>query len=119
MDARAIFWGFSIALGTLLVLGAVFAVVFYYFTTNLTWWTVFALVVIFLSLVSGGYVAGRKAQKKGLWHGLWVSILFIIFFLILSFTVFHTPFSLITFLEKSFIMLLAGAIGGIIGVSIF
>jgi len=119
MDARALFWGLVIALGTVLFLGAIFAVIFYYFTTNFTWWTVFSMVIIFLSLLAGGYVAGRKAQKKGLWHGLVLGAIFIIFFLILSLSVFQVPFSWISFSEKSLLILLAGAIGGILGVSIF
>ncbi|GAV23026.1 TIGR04086 family membrane protein [Carboxydothermus pertinax] len=119
MNARALFWGFIIALGTLLVFGTIFAVIFYYFTTNFTWWTILSFSVIFLSLLAGGFVAGRKAQKKGLWHGLYLGGIFIVIFFVFSLWVFHSPFSFVVFLEKSLVILLAGAIGGILGVSIF
>ena len=119
MNFKAVFWGAIIALGTLFFSGTILAVIFYYFITNFAWWTVLSFVILFLSLLAGGFAASRRAQKKGLWHGLLLGIIFIVIFLISSTVLFHTPFSWVSFLEKSLIILLAGAIGGILGVSIF
>ncbi|GAV26106.1 hypothetical protein ciss_20390 [Carboxydothermus islandicus] len=118
MNLQAVFWGTIIALGTLLFTGTIFAVIFYYFITNFAWWTALSFAILFISLLAGGFAASRRAQKKGLWHGLLLGIIFIIIFLIASAVLFHTPFSWVSFFEKSLIILLAGAIGGILGVSI-
>lgn len=74
-------------------------------------------VIMLIGVLSGGFLAARKANAKGLYHGISVGIsTFIIILLLALFT--PVGFALVPVFKKLLICLIGGAIGGILGVSV-
>lgn len=77
-----------------------------------------ATVLFYASVFWGSTFAARDAGNKGLMHGLTVAISFIILSIIIAKIFLQMDISSQMLLQKGFISMLTGAVGGITGVSL-
>ena len=76
---------------------------------------VISIITIILSLFIGGYLTGRKANKKGYLEGIKFGLIMIIIVLLLNLLIFKNEFNLINILY--YISLLTSSmIGGMFGI---
>ncbi|MFZ5597242.1 MAG: TIGR04086 family membrane protein [Bacillota bacterium] len=75
-----------------------------------------ASVILFVSVFCGGFFSSRHSGNRGLFHGIFVGIA--IFLLIWIFTglFISTGVAFLPLVQKLFICLIGGSLGGIIGV---
>jgi len=78
----------------------------------------FATLIFFLSILLGSTICARHAGHKGLFHGLWVALIYFLISLILSVFFSAGPFSWAVFAKKIAYTILAGVLGGIIGIGL-
>jgi putative membrane protein (TIGR04086 family) len=78
--------------------------------------SLFSLISAGLGAFSGGYVAVKFTKEKGMFFGMLVGFSLFFALLLISVSVVSEPFTLES-LVKLFLMLLFGAIGGIVGVN--
>ncbi len=73
-------------------------------------------IIIFIGVLAGSYFTSKKAGTKGLFHGLAVGTT--VFILIVGLIIFlPVDIAPMTIINKIFVCLIAGAVGGIFGVS--
>ncbi|AEG15012.1 hypothetical protein Desku_1429 [Desulfofundulus kuznetsovii DSM 6115] len=89
----------------------------YYFTSlsesSLPW---FAAGLFFFSVLVGACSAASRAGNRGLFHGLGVAVLFFLVSWLLATTVLPSQVMPVSLLQKLILALVAGALGGILGV---
>ncbi|SHF50290.1 putative membrane protein, TIGR04086 family [Desulfofundulus australicus DSM 11792] len=89
----------------------------YYFTrlpeSSLPW---FAAGLFFLSILIGACSAASRAGNRGLFHGLGVALLFFIISWLLASILFPSPILPVSLIQKLILAIVAGALGGILGV---
>ncbi len=98
-------------------LGSALIGVGYYFTSlseNCLPW--FAAGLFFFSVLVGAWSAASRAGKRGLFHGLGVAALFFILSWLLATTILPSQVMLVSMLQKLILALVAGALGGVLGV---
>lgn len=76
---------------------------------------IISIITIILSLFIGGYLTGRKANKKGYLEGIKFGLIMIIIILILNLLIFKNEFNLINILYY-ISLLLSSMIGGMFGI---
>ncbi|MGN0517583.1 MAG: TIGR04086 family membrane protein [Acutalibacteraceae bacterium] len=77
---------------------------------------VLTLMISCLGVLFGSFVGARISKEKGLLIGMFVGLFMFIILLVVSFLIIREPISKLS-LTKSLIMIITGAIGGIIGVN--
>lgn len=76
-----------------------------------------ALLAAILGVFSGGFTCARRAGARGLWHGAQVGLGYVAIAVILTLTIANYPWQTGAFLSFLAYSLIAGALGGIVGVS--
>jgi len=122
-DRRALDWA---AIGRGLLLALVLAIVLSLFATLLLHFTSLSerllpwitAAILLVSVFCGGGLAAARAGGKGLLHGLGVGLAFFVLMLVLGTLLFPGPATLMGVLEKLLLTVSAGALGGILGVSL-
>jgi len=104
----------------ILALTLTFAAGFIFYATRITesimpWVTAF---VLFFSVALGGAMAAYSAGGRGLYHGAAVGVAFFILLWLAAAFVFPGPLAAVDIAEKFFLSLSAGAVGGILGVTL-
>lgn len=115
LNFPAIIKGTGLALVSSVCLVAVSGTVLYFSPAIEKWVPLIALGIFFLSTLSGGVLAARKASCKGLLHGLGVGILFLLLTFLIS-TFLPGQLLGLSLTQKIVSSLLAGVLGGIWGV---
>lgn len=64
----------------------------------------------------GGYISARKSKKRGMFNGIICALLLFIIMVIGSLIISNEPFTIVSII-RFMLMILTGAIGGIIGVN--
>ncbi|MBF7083319.1 TIGR04086 family membrane protein [Desulfallas sp. Bu1-1] len=115
---NAVFKGVIAAL-IITILGCTISGIFYH-VTSLTEKTlpVTATSLFYLSIFLGSVFAAREAGCKGLLHGIAVALLFIVLGLLIAKAFLHMGVTSIMLLQKGFFSLMAGAVGGVLGVGL-
>lgn len=111
----AILKGTGFALISSVCLVAISGTVLYFSPAIEEWVPLLALGIFFLSALSGGFIAARRAGCKGLIHGLGVGVLFLLLTIIISLFM-HAQLLGISLAKKVISSVLAGLLGGIWGV---
>ncbi|MEW5762322.1 MAG: TIGR04086 family membrane protein [Bacillota bacterium] len=118
----AVNWA-AIGRGTLVSIAAAlilsFIAGFVFYATSITeaimpWAAAF---ILFFSVATGGALAAHAAGGKGLFHGLAVGVGFFLVFLLVAAVAFPGPLAAADIAEKFFLSVSAGAVGGILGVT--
>ncbi|MFZ5632217.1 MAG: TIGR04086 family membrane protein [Bacillota bacterium] len=112
----AIFRGSAMAVIVSLI-GILFLGIIYHFTGLMeSTLPLIASIILLVSVFCGGFSASRQSGAKGLFHGLGVGI--VIFFLIWILMGVFLPagVAFIPLIQKFFICLVGGSLGGIAGV---
>lgn len=78
--------------------------------------SVLTLMISCLGVFFGSFIGARISKEKGLLIGMFVGLFMFIILLVVSFLIIREPISKLS-LTKSLIMIITGAIGGIIGVN--
>lgn len=115
VDWSAIFYGVLLALASSLALSFIAGIIFYYGGIAEIWTSAISSAIFSCSVFAGGLFTGLKAGQKGLLHGLVVGIIFILLILILTWFL-PAEMNWLIFLKKVVYALIAGALGGILGV---
>ena len=76
---------------------------------------IISVIVVIMSLFIGGYLTGRKANKKGYLEGIKFGLIMIVIILLLNLLVFKNEFSLINILYY-LILLFSSTLGSMIGI---
>lgn len=76
---------------------------------------IISIITIILSLFIGGYLTGRKANKKGYLEGIKFGLIMIVIILILNLLIFKNEFNLINILYY-ISLLFSSMIGGMFGI---
>ncbi|RKO67198.1 TIGR04086 family membrane protein [Desulfofundulus salinus] len=109
---RGAFWGLAVSF-----LGSALIGAGYYFTSlsesSLPW---FAAGLFFFSVLVGAWSAASRAGNRGLLHGLGVAVLFFLVSWLLATTVLPSQVMPVSLFQKLILALVAGALGGILGV---
>lgn len=114
----SVYRGTAVTLGVSLGLSVV-AGLTYYFShlseSTLPW---LSAVILFLSVTCGSGYASRKAGSRGLYHGVAVGLMFFILIWLLAALFLPGKVLLLGAAAKLAISLVAGAIGGVLGVAV-
>ena len=92
--------------------------IMYYSTVSDLWLGGLATFIFGLSIFCGGIVASFKASTKGLLHGISVGVLFLVVAALISGLMDSTTIVGATLLKKTLIAIIAGGMGGILGVTL-
>lgn len=117
LNWRAVGRGLLVAVIGVAVLSLLTSFLFYFSSLSealLPWASAF---VIFLGVALGAAAASRKAGSKGLWHGLAVGIAFFGLTILAAGLFFTEPFTILGISGKLLLIITAGILGGIFGVS--
>lgn len=106
-------YGLLITLVLLGVLTLIFTAIIFFSDLSESYLRPAGIIISVISLLCGGFIAGRKGGSHGLWRGLALGILYVLILCILAATSDGTFQSLIT---KAGYSLLSATIGGICGV---
>lgn len=107
-------YAFIIALVFTLLAG----VIMFYTTTSDSWLGAVATFIYGLCIFCGGTAASFKAGRKGLFHGIGVGVIFLILAMIFSGLIDSASVTAFIFIKKLVIAVIAGAMGGVLGVGI-
>lgn len=72
--------------------------------------------IMTFSVFIASLLAARQAGTKGLYYGLFIGLGYVVLLLLVAGVFLNTPPSLLKIGEKSILALLAGGIGGIVGI---
>ena len=76
------------------------------------------LLVLAVAVFVGGFSAARGAGRKGLWHGLLLAVIMLALLLLAAFSGLTAGgVTLLALLVKGLVLVLAGSLGGIMGVA--
>jgi len=114
LSIAALCKGLFISLAFLLVFALVFSLIAYFFTITNDTLLLLGNITLAVAIFAGAFSAARKAGKKGLLHGITLGIIFLIVMIIL--TLLWGDMSWHILLEKAGLTILAGTIGGILGI---
>lgn len=92
--------------------------IMYYSAVSDLWLGSIATFIFGLSIFCGGIVASFKASNKGLLHGISVGIIFLVAASLISGLMDSSTITGIAFLKKALSAIIAGGMGGILGVSL-
>jgi len=112
----AILKGTAITICLSLLLSAVAGLIYHLSPLSeqtLPWSTI---LIIFISVFSGAFLAGREASSNGLFHGLAVGLLLFLISWLVVLLFLAGPLANIILLEKLLLCTAAGALGGAVGV---
>lgn len=113
--ARPLLLGLLYALMAALVQAVLLGVLFYFTPLSEAWLPLLAMVILALAVFWGALQAAHLAGSRGLLQGLGVVFLFTLVLLTLSFI--HGALTFKILAQKLGLSLLAGAMGGIAGVT--
>lgn len=113
--ARTLLLGLLYALVVASIQAVLLGILFYATPLSEAWLPLLAMVILALAVFIGALQAARLAGSRGLWQGLGVALLFILVLLALSSTYGALTFKALV--QKLGLSLLAGAMGGIAGVT--
>ncbi|MGI5891951.1 MAG: TIGR04086 family membrane protein [Bacillota bacterium] len=106
-------WGIIAAIIIILVTSFIMSCVIFYTSLPESFMRPAVIIISVFALFMGGFIAGRKAQNRGLLHGLLVGLVFVVILLLLTLA---QGGSWSSFGIHSAYCLLASVIGGICGV---
>ncbi|SMB97893.1 putative membrane protein, TIGR04086 family [Thermanaeromonas toyohensis ToBE] len=112
---RPLLLGLLHTLMAALIQAAILGVLFYATPLSEAWLPLLAMVVLALAIFWGALQAARLAGSRGLFQGLGVALLFILVLVALSWT--GGTLTVKALAQKLGLSLLAGAMGGIAGVT--
>lgn len=116
LDFTGIFRGAAIAVAVFLI-GSFILGIIYHFTGLLESTLPYTSSAILLTGVFyGGFSAARRSGNKGLFHGLGVGVIIFILILIMMALFLPAGVSFIPLVQKLFICLIGGALGGVLGI---
>lgn len=115
---RAILIGFIWALGISFFLALLLGVILHYTSLSSALLPSFAALIFFLSILFGGTIAARSAGNNGLLNGIAVGIVYLIISVAINTISSPVSLGLVAFFKKLAYSLVAGALGGIIGVGL-
>ena len=78
--------------------------------------SIFKISIILISVLIGGFIIGKKSQKKGWFEGLKLSLIIIIILLFMKLIIFKNPFSVNNLLYYA-IIIITTMFGSMIGIS--
>jgi putative membrane protein (TIGR04086 family) len=110
--------GLLIALALAVVLSLFATLLLYFSSLSAKLLPSIAAAILLISVFFGGSLAAARAGGKGLFHGLGVGLGFFVLMWVLGALLFPGPLTLIGLLEKLLLAVSAGALGGILGVSL-
>ncbi|MEW6457802.1 MAG: TIGR04086 family membrane protein [Bacillota bacterium] len=110
--------GLLVALALAIVLSLVSTVLLYFSNFSEKFMPWIAAFIVFAGVFFGAALASARAGSKGLYHGLGVGLGFFLLMWGLGTLLFPGPITVIGLLEKLLLTGSAGALGGIVGVSI-
>lgn len=115
------FWPFLTGLGVSLlvslVAGALGGLILYFTPLSEHYLGTIVLLAAILGVFSGGFTCARRAGARGLWHGAQVGLGYVAVAVVLTLTVANYPWQTGAFLSFVAYSLVAGALGGMVGVS--
>lgn len=114
--SHPILFGFTYTVGLMLIMSVLFAFLLYFTSLSDSHLPVISYIVTALSLLVGGYQAGKKAGIKGWYYGGMIGAIYGILLAAISFLGFDTDLNLrnLTLILLAFLF---GAFGGMIGVN--
>lgn len=114
---RSVRRGIITALSTALILILLFALLFHFTPLSESLLPLMSLLILIVSVFFGSMVGAREAGIRGLFHGLIIGSIFFIFIAIISAFIAPGTLALWALAKKLLACLLAGIVGGMIGVS--
>lgn len=110
--------GLLIALAVAVVLSLASTALLYFSNLSEKFVPWIAALIVFAGVFFGAALASARAGSKGLYHGLGVGLGFFILMWVLGTLFFTGPTTVIGLLEKLILTGSAGALGGIVGVTL-
>lgn len=118
MNWVAIGRGLLVALAVAIVLSLLSTLLLHFTNVSERFLPWIAAFILFISVFFGGGLAAARVGGKGLFHGLLVGLGFFILMWVLGTLLFPGPSTVIGLIEKFVLTVAAGALGGILGVSL-
>lgn len=118
INFKAIIRGFTWSLIISVVLSFIISLILHFTSISEAFLPAFATLIFFLSILLGSTICAKQAGNRGLIHGLIVAFIYLFLSLILSVLISSDPFSWVMFAKKIAYTILAGALGGIIGIGL-
>ena len=110
--------GFTWSLVISVVLAFVISLVLHFTSVSEVFLPSFATLIFFLSILLGSTICAKHAGNKGLIHGLLVGLVYLMVTFIFSIFLSSDPFSWVMLAKKITYTLIAGSLGGIIGIGL-
>ncbi|MFZ5648459.1 MAG: TIGR04086 family membrane protein [Bacillota bacterium] len=112
----AVFRGILTALA-IIIIGALFLGIVYHFTGIAdSSMPVTSSILLFVGVFLGGFLSSKQSGTKGLFHGLGVGILVFVLIWLLMGIFLTAGVAFVPLIQKFFICVVAGSLGGIVGV---
>jgi len=113
----AVLKGTMLVLIVLVVLSALTGLIYYFSALSESTIPLAASVILFISIFIGSVSGARQAGCKGLFHGLVVGAISFLLIVLLALLLLPGGIILKSLLSKLFLSLVAGVLGGIVGVA--
>lgn len=123
MARSTVFWGRPIRRGLLSTLCTAFllilisALIFHFTPISEAFLPITSLIILSVSAFVGGCVGAREAGIRGLLHGIIIGTVFFLLIAILALIIAPETLAIIHIIKKLLACVVAGALGGILGIS--
>lgn len=103
----------------IIIIGTLFLGIVYHFTGIAeSTMPVASSILLFIGVFAGGFLSSRQSGSRGLFHGLGVGIAVFILIWVLMGIFLVAGVAFVPLIQKFFICLVAGSLGGIAGVGV-
>lgn len=109
--------GLGVSLAVSLGAGALGGVILYFTPVPEHYLGTMALLAAILGVFVGGFVYARQVGTRGLWHGAQVGLGYVVVAIIITLLVANHPWQTGTFFGFLAYSVIAGGLGGLVGVS--
>lgn len=118
LDFIAIFKGTAVAIAFTLMSTFFLGMTYHFSGLGESTLPIVTSILLFISVFLGGFTASRQSKSKGLYHGLGTGIVVFLLIWLLMVIFIPTGTTFIPLMQKLFVCLVGGTLGGIFGVSI-